>query len=263
MHRRTLWSACERNTCLGSSDARQGLTEHHGGDHYGRQSGGYGWLCRARLRRDHDLGLRLDPLYSRRAESELFVREPSRPGFLHSNLSLITAVQTQENRPVPTVDLNGDGHHELIRFGVGLTEWIDFRSNTRTDLLRHLPEDHPARRCLGGSFSSLDIDMDGRVDLLVGCQFGAHVIQEAMATLEETPDLHYHPLLGGTYRRCLPGEPCRYEELGLGLPACDTGLSRVLSGFNERCLLEDRPDNAHGLSPWKSLVATERRAGWS
>tara|TARA_Y100001934_G_C12362907_1_gene781743 strand:- start:1844 stop:3172 length:1329 start_codon:yes stop_codon:yes gene_type:complete len=65
-----------------------------------------------------------------------------------------------------------------------------------------------------------------------------------MALLEGTPELQYHPLLGGAYRRCLPGEPCAYEDLGLGLPACDTGLSRVLTGFNERCVLEERPANA-------------------
>ena len=238
----------ERNTLPRFQRRQAGaLTEHHSGDHYGRQSGGYGFgFALLDFDGDHDLDVYVSTPYIRGERSPNCLYENrSRPGFLHFEpVPNHCRSDPGESAAAAAVDLNGDGHHELIRFGVGLTEWIDFRSNTRTDLLRHLPEDHPARRCLGGSFSSLDIDMDGRVDLLVGCQFGAHVIQEAMATLEETPDLHYHPLLGGTYRRCLPGEPCRYEELGLGLPACDTGLSRVLSGFNERCLLEDRPDNA-------------------
>ncbi len=68
------------------------------------------------------------------------------------------------------VDLDADRRHELVVLGYHSVRLERFHpERTTTELLDLLPDDHPARNCEAGAMLATDLDLDGRVDLYIGC----------------------------------------------------------------------------------------------
>lgn len=69
------------------------------------------------------------------------------------------------------VDVEGDGTDELILMGPGTLRLERFEPTRQsTDLMALLDEDDPRRDCTIGAYAATDLDLDGHVDLLFGCQ---------------------------------------------------------------------------------------------
>ena len=69
------------------------------------------------------------------------------------------------------VDVEGDGFDEVVLMGPSIARLERFHPAGQTiDLMATLDEDDPRRACLAGSLLATDIDLDGRVDLVIGCQ---------------------------------------------------------------------------------------------
>jgi len=70
-------------------------------------------------------------------------------------------------------DVNADGFHELVITGLFQAELHFFHPERRViDLLALLPEDDVRRRCFASSALSVDLNYDGRLDLILGCAVG-------------------------------------------------------------------------------------------
>jgi hypothetical protein len=71
-----------------------------------------------------------------------------------------------------SIDLRGDGVHELIRLGSGSVVVETFYPQAgRVELLSQLEADDPRRFCNAGSAVAHDFNYDGRLDLMIGCHF--------------------------------------------------------------------------------------------
>ena len=69
-------------------------------------------------------------------------------------------------------DVEGDGYHELVVTGDRLVQLIRFHPERRiTDLLATLPDDNPRKDCNAGAAVNLDLNFDGRLDLVVACHY--------------------------------------------------------------------------------------------
>ena len=69
------------------------------------------------------------------------------------------------------VDVEGDGRDELVLLGPGRVTLERFHpERATTDLLEGLDPGDPRRTCYAGSYAATDLDLDGRVDLVIGCQ---------------------------------------------------------------------------------------------
>jgi len=69
-------------------------------------------------------------------------------------------------------DVEGDGYHELVVTGDRVVELIRFHPQFEVlDLLALIPEDNPRRDCNAGAAVNLDLNYDGRLDLVVACHF--------------------------------------------------------------------------------------------
>ncbi len=69
------------------------------------------------------------------------------------------------------VDLEGDGRDELLLLGQGVIRLIRFHPQPEMiDLAALIPTTDLRHYCMAGSYAPTDLDLDGRVDLLVGCQ---------------------------------------------------------------------------------------------
>ncbi len=69
------------------------------------------------------------------------------------------------------LDLDSDGHHELLVLGRGVVELHRFHPfRSTTDLMALLDEGDARRQCMAGAALFVDLDLDGRGDVLVGCQ---------------------------------------------------------------------------------------------
>ena len=84
-----------------------------------------------------------------------------------------------------SIDLEGDGVHELILFGAGQLAVQRFGAvPSRRDLMALLPEGDIRRQCNVGSVLPHDFDYDGRIDVLVGCSLDMlHGTQETFRNL--------------------------------------------------------------------------------
>jgi hypothetical protein len=72
---------------------------------------------------------------------------------------------------VHVVDLNGNGDDELLLSSRGRLLWNEPASNDQfVDLFSELDESDPRKRCLAGTSLVVDIDADGYLDVLLGCQ---------------------------------------------------------------------------------------------
>ena len=82
------------------------------------------------------------------------------------------------------LDLEGDGYHELLVTGVRLMELHRFHPERRViDLRALVPEEDGRANCNAGAGLSADINRDGLVDLVLGCQHGP---------INEPPNAVYH-----------------------------------------------------------------------
>ena len=74
------------------------------------------------------------------------------------------------------LDLEGDGYDELVVLGNYRARLLRFHPQPAvTDLINQLEEDDPRRRCVVGAGLPQDLNMDGRIDLMLGCQIGANM----------------------------------------------------------------------------------------
>ncbi|GEM_PF-1124826 len=86
---------------------------------------------------------------------------PMDDAFLHAGVAL---------------DLEGDGYDELVVLGNYRARLLRFHPQPAvTDLINQLEEDDPRRRCVVGAGLPQDLNMDGRIDLMLGCQIGANM----------------------------------------------------------------------------------------
>ncbi|MBM65662.1 MAG: hypothetical protein CMH55_05435 [Myxococcales bacterium] len=86
---------------------------------------------------------------------------PMEDSFLHAGVAL---------------DLEGDGFDELVVLGNYRARLLRFFPEPAvTDLITQLDEDDPRRRCVVGAGLPQDLNMDGRIDLMLGCQIGANM----------------------------------------------------------------------------------------
>ena len=107
------------------------------------------------------------------------------------------------------IDVDADGTHELITAGRRTLELVRFGAEIeRTDLLALVPDDDPRSACDAGSAVVVDLDLDGHLDLLVGC---------ARTRTDPTSDDGYPNL-------ALRWNPTTsaFELLGDALPGVDT-----------------------------------------
>lgn len=63
------------------------------------------------------------------------------------------------------IDVEQDGVHELVITGPGSAQLISIENDVRTDLLGVAV----ARECAAGAVAGYDIDLDGRLDIMIGC----------------------------------------------------------------------------------------------
>ena len=92
--------------------------------------------------------------------------EPGAPAFTETAF----CGQLGEPRFGTAVDVDNDGVHELITAGRHHLEFVRFADGLeRVDLAALVPEDDPRRDCDAGSAAAADLDLDGHLDLLIGC----------------------------------------------------------------------------------------------
>ena len=69
------------------------------------------------------------------------------------------------------VDVDNDGRDELLLLGHEVQRLVRFHPEPSvTDLRDAIPRGDPRRACLAGAYAATDLDHDGLVDLLFGCQ---------------------------------------------------------------------------------------------
>ena len=121
-------------------------------------------------------------------------------------------------------DLEGDGYHELIMTGMHTIRIQRFHPRLELiDLHRLIPEGDERASCNVGAALSLDFDLDGRIDILVGCQF-----DDIAAHGESGYNLLFRQLEDGGFEYVRPSswnraEPILLEAWGstLGLGAAE------------------------------------------
>lgn len=79
------------------------------------------------------------------------------------------------------VDLDGDGRDELLLLREGGAELLRFEPEFRRLAIEH-PRLNPAARrpCIPGAVAPLDVTLDGRLELVLGCQAGSTSNEPAM-----------------------------------------------------------------------------------
>lgn len=122
---------------------------------------------------DRDLDLFLGSRQPGERSAPCLYRNDSEPGQI--TLTPVEGACGPEMSPAMTgfgVDLEQDGRHELLLMGPGALRLARFSPGEVqiTDLLALLPPGDARRRCVAGAALTTDFDLDGRADLLVGCQ---------------------------------------------------------------------------------------------
>ena len=115
---------------------------------------------------------------------DLFVgSEGGSPPCLYENKSKPSFIQFEPIGPscqaeevdwhgATSIDLQGDGLHELVRLAAGSVVLETFYPQAqRIELLDQFEPDDPRRSCNAGSALAHDFNYDGRVDLMIGCHF--------------------------------------------------------------------------------------------
>ncbi len=110
----------------------------------------------------------------------------SQPTRMHFEPVSAYCDETREEMPHSGfgVDVEGDGYHELVMMGVHIMELHRFYPEREViDLRALVPTEDGRANCNPGSGLSADINRDGRVDLVLGCQHGP---------INEPPNAVYH-----------------------------------------------------------------------
>ncbi len=69
------------------------------------------------------------------------------------------------------IDVDDDGRDELAMIGQGVVRLARFSPRREVvDLMALFDEGDPRRRCVAGSAVAMDVDLDGLLDLVIGCQ---------------------------------------------------------------------------------------------
>jgi hypothetical protein len=123
---------------------------------------------------DRDLDLFLGTTYRLEAGGSppCIYRNESIPGRLQ--FTAIPEFCQHQERAITSaygVDLEADGFDELVLLGRGIVRLQRFHpSPAQTDLLALLPAGDQRHSCNAGAVAPIDIDLDGRLDLVIGCQ---------------------------------------------------------------------------------------------
>jgi hypothetical protein len=95
-------------------------------------------------------------------------RNDSAPGAL--SFTATRCDELGEPRFGTAIDVDNDGTHELITAGRHHLELVRFGDGVeRTDLRQLVPQDDPRYACDAGSAVAVDLDLDGHLDVLIGC----------------------------------------------------------------------------------------------
>ncbi|MEE2837121.1 MAG: VCBS repeat-containing protein [Myxococcota bacterium] len=101
-------------------------------------------------------------------------------------------------------DLDGDGVHELILGGLRYLVVHVLGAQPRTiDLIAQLTPEQAGSGCLVGSMVSVDLNLDGLLDLVVGCQSELspfELIEYRKLVFLQTPDQNFEPADASNYR---------------------------------------------------------------
>jgi hypothetical protein len=112
------------------------------------------------------------------------------------------------------IDLDGDGRDEYLELGTGrIVLHHRFPEARQTDLFALVHASEPGRDCVAGVALPMDFNADGRLDVLVGCQFDSWrgsgplveaadladvlLLQNPSGELELAPDERWAPLQQG------------------------------------------------------------------
>ena len=88
-----------------------------------------------------------------------------------------------------SIDLEQDGVDELVVMGYGRATLERFAPERSTlDLLDLLPQGDPRRRCMAGAMVATDLDLDGLLDIVIGCQL--HVISSCREVRQDFDAQH-------------------------------------------------------------------------
>ena len=211
-----------------------GLTDHHAAEPTG-MTGGYGFGGGFfDLDRDGDLDLYLGDRRRQDTPTDdaVILENRSYPGRLRfvPRPDLLQANPAQYPSAFG-LDIENDGYHELLRLGDGSILLERFHpERSTTELIDALPAEHPGRICFAGAAVAEDIDHDGRLDLWIGCQLSERVMAELTSVLVQLEGSPYQPLIGATFLRCRPDEPCSHRRQPFGEPYDPCGAFRNSGG---------------------------------
>ena len=169
-------------------------------------------------------------------------------------------------------DLEGDGYHELIMTGMRTIRIQRFHPRLELiDLHSLIPQDDPRASCNVGAALSLDFDLDGRIDVFIGCQF-----DDIAAHGDSGYNLLFRQLESGDFEYVPPSawnraEPILLEAWGstLGLGAGELngdGLWDIMVSEDEATrpqYLEPDPGGIYmSCSPMETCRYTPVRTGF-
>jgi hypothetical protein len=115
------------------------------------------------------------------------------------------------------IDVDADGHDELLLLGDRLLSLVRFHPTPQVvDLREAIGPDDPRLACRAGAYAATDLDADGIIDLLVGCQSHdvPRGIEQQNIALRQTVDGEF-VLLGDAYN------PLRNDGVTLAIGVVD------------------------------------------